>query len=95
MKRFLLLLLALMALPLQAARPGFGVTFDPTATYIRFSKGTTDGLKNDYLGPQATTGRIVDARGIELGTFVTEHADDFETVARILTLAPGKILIVD
>lgn len=92
MKRFLLLLLALMALPLQAARPGFGVTFDPTATYIRFSKGTTDGLKNDYLGPQATTGRIVDARGIELGTFVTEHADDFETVARVATLTPGKSL---
>jgi len=91
-KRFLLLLLALMALPLQAARPGFGVTFDPTATYIRFNKGTTDGLKNDYLGPQATTGRIVDAQGIELGTFVTAHADDFETVGRVATLAPGKSL---
>jgi oxaloacetate decarboxylase beta subunit len=91
-KRFLLLLLALLALPLQAARPGFGVTFDPTATYIRFSKGTTHGLKNDYLGPQATTGRIVDARGLELGTFVTEHADDFETVARVTSQAPGKSL---
>lgn len=93
MKRILTILFALWAvLPLAAARPTFGVTFEPGATYIRFNKGTTHGLKNDYLGPQATRGRLVDAQGIEVGTFVTVHADDFETVAKVVSLAPGRTL---
>lgn len=93
MKRFLTLLLLLWAaLPLAAARPAFKVTFDPGATYLRFNKGTTHGLKNDYLGPQATQGRLVDAQGTEVGLFVVAHADDFETVARVAALAPGRSL---
>lgn len=93
MKRFLTLFLLLWtALPLAAARPAFKVTFDPGATYLRFSKGSTHGVKNDYLGPQATQGRLVDAQGAEVGTFVVAHADDFETVARVAALAPGRSL---
>ena len=92
-KRFLtLLLLVWSALPLAAARPEFKVTFDPGATYLRFGKGTTHGLKNDYLGPKATQGRLVDAVGGQVGQFVVAHADDFETIARVTTLAPGRTL---
>jgi oxaloacetate decarboxylase beta subunit len=70
----------------------FGVTFEPDSIYLRIGKGTTHGLKNDYLGPQATKGTFVDAKGEQLGTWVTAHADDFETVAKVEALAPGKTL---
>lgn len=93
MKRCLLLLLVLLAWPLMAGeRPLLGVRFDPDATYLRFNKGTTHGLKNDYLGPAATRGRLVDKADSTLGTFVTVLADDFETVARVEALAPGRTL---
>lgn len=94
MKRFLLILLAWLLVPLQASAgaPVFGVRFEPDAVYLRIGKGTTHGLKNDYLGPQATRGTFVDAKGEQLGTWITAHADDFETVAKVETLAPGKTL---
>ncbi len=93
MKRCLLLLLVLLAWPLTAReRPLLGVRFDQDAIYLRFTKGTTHGLKNDYLGPAATRGRLVDKADSTLGTFVTVIADDFETVARVETLAPGRTL---
>lgn len=93
MTRLLLLWLLLLSLPLGAGvRPLLGVSFDSQAVYLRFSKGTTHGLKNDYLGPQATRGRLVDKVDALLGTFVTVLADDFETVARVETLAPGRTL---
>ncbi len=97
MKRLLLFLFALCLLPLQGAeKPVFGVRFEDTAVYIRFTKGKQHGLKNDFQGvadltkSQATRGDLVDPLGAKIGRFLTIHADDFETVARVQTLAPGK-----
>lgn len=93
MNRILLVLLAaLLALPSVGAEPALGVRFDPAAVYLRFNKGTTHGVKNDYLGPHATRGRLVDKAGSGLGSFVTVHADDFESVAKVESLAPGRNL---
>lgn len=94
MKRLFLILLVWLLVPLQAAAeaPVFGVKFEPDAIYLRIGKGTTHGLKNDYLGPEATKGTFVGSKGEELGTWVTAHADDFETIVKVETLAPGKSL---
>lgn len=97
MKRLLLLLLGWLALPLTlplaaGERPVLGVAFEPQAVYLRFGKGTTQGVKNDYLGPQATKGILLDQVDASLGTFVAVMADDFETVAKVETLAPGRTL---
>jgi oxaloacetate decarboxylase beta subunit len=73
-----------------APRPTFGVAFDATAKYLRIHKGTQDGLKNDYMGPGATTGLLRDALEKEVGTFVTVHADDFEAVVRVASFAEGR-----
>ncbi len=78
--------------PAHAARPTFGVTFDATAAYLRIERGTSHGLRNDYLGPQATRGLLLDARDRELGRFVTVHADDFEAIVRVEGLAEGHSL---
>lgn len=88
----LLVLAAGLAGPAGAARPTFGVTFDPTAEYLRIERGTSHGLRNDYLGPQATRGLLLDSRDRELGRFVTVHADDFETIVRVEGLAEGRSL---
>lgn len=90
MKRLFLFLFCLLSLPLLAQRPGFNVTFDPGATYLRITKGTQHGFKNDYMGPNATQGKLVNAFGQEVGSIVTTHADDFESIARVATLLPGK-----
>jgi oxaloacetate decarboxylase beta subunit len=75
---------------LAAGRPTFGVTFDATAEYLRLAKGTSHGLKNDYLGPGATTGTLLDAQDREVGTFVTVYADDFESIVRVTAYAEGR-----
>ncbi len=75
-----------------APRPTFGVTFDPSAEYLRIHKGTQDGMKNDYLGPSATTGVLHDRLEREIGTFVAVHADDFETVVRVTGYIEGRSL---
>ncbi|MCG3195430.1 MAG: hypothetical protein DIJKHBIC_04713 [Thermoanaerobaculia bacterium] len=77
---------------LAAPRPTFSAFFDLSASYIRIHKGTTDGLKNDYMGPGATKGLLFDSQGGECGTLVTVHADDFETILRVERLAPGRSL---
>ncbi|MDR2697433.1 MAG: sodium ion-translocating decarboxylase subunit beta [Holophagales bacterium] len=89
-KLWLLILLILLAAPLRAeSRPSFGVKFVAGEVYIRFNKGTTHGLKNDFQGPLATRGILKDVYGNEAGTIVTAFADDFEAVARIDSIAPG------
>jgi oxaloacetate decarboxylase beta subunit len=75
---------------LAAGRPTFGVTFDATAEYLRLAKGTSHGLKNDYGGPGATTGTLLDAQDREVGTFVTVYADDFESIVRVTAYAEGR-----
>ncbi len=87
-----LLLASGLAGQADAARPTFGVTFDATAAYLRIERGTSHGLRNDYLGPQATRGLLLDARDRELGRFVTVHADDFEAIVRVEGLAEGRSL---
>jgi len=87
-----LLFLLLAPAASAASRPSFGAAFDSTADYLRIHKGTRDGLKNDYMGPGATTGVLRDAFEREVGTFVTVHADDFETVVRVSSYAEGKSL---
>ncbi len=77
---------------MAATRPTFTATFEPGATYLRIHRGTTDGLKNDFRGPDATTGLLRDAQEREVGTFVTVYADDFEAVIRIVSFADGKSL---
>jgi len=92
--RFLAIALLLLAGPAASAagRPTFGVTFEPGATYLRIHKGTQDDVKNDYMGPGATKGVLRDALEREVGTFVTVHADDFETIVRVASYAEGKAL---
>lgn len=96
MKTLRLLAIALLLLAGQAAsaagRPTFGVAFEPGATYLRIHKGTQDDVKNDYMGPGATPGVLRDALEREVGTFVTVHADDFETIVRVASYAEGKSL---
>lgn len=96
MKQLRLLAIALLLLAGQAAsaadRPTFGATFEPGATYLRIHKGTQDGIKNDYMGPGATTGVLRDALEREVGTFATVHADDFETIVRVASYADGRSL---
>jgi len=85
------LLLASTAWPaLAAGRPTFGITFDPTAEYLRIARGTSHGLTNDYGGPAATTGRLLDAQDRDVGAFVTVYADDFETIVRVTEYAEGR-----
>ncbi len=73
-----------------AARPTFSVTFDPSAEYLRIARGTTHGLTNDYGGPGATTGTLLDAQDREIGAFVTVYADDFEAIVRVTGYAEGR-----
>ena len=96
MKRLACSLLALFLLsgpvPSAAAsdRPTFGATFDGSAEYLRIARGTDHGLKNDYGGPGATTGVLLDAQDREVATFVTVYADDFETIVRVTGYAEGR-----
>ena len=96
MKRLACALLVLLLLPglapaaAAAGRPTFGVTFDGSAEYLRIAKGTDHGLKNDYAGPGATTGTLLDAQDREVATFVTAYADDFETIVRVTGYAEGR-----
>ena len=96
MKRILLLVLALAGITggqaMAADRPTFTATFEPGVTYLRIHKGTTDGLKNDYRGRDATKGVVRDVQEREVGTFETVYADDFEAVVRIASFAEGKSL---
>lgn len=96
MRKTRLLALALLFLAARTApaagRPTFGVEFEPGATYLRIHKGTTDGVKNDYLGPDATRGVLRDALERPVGTFATVHADDFETIVRVGEYAAGRSL---
>jgi oxaloacetate decarboxylase beta subunit len=85
-------LLVLGAADAAAERPTFTVSFDPAARYLRIDKGTHHGIENDYLGPRATRGVLVDAAGAEVGTFATVHADDFQTLVQVTALAPGRTL---
>jgi oxaloacetate decarboxylase beta subunit len=94
--RLALLAAALLAagVPVAAAseRPAFTVTFDRTAQYLRIDKGTHHGIENDYLGPRATRGVLVDASGSEVGAFTTVHADDFQSIVRVVALSGGRTL---
>jgi carboxybiotin decarboxylase len=94
--RHLAVLLAVLALAVPGAaaagRPTFGVSFDPAAEYLRIRRGTRDGLVNDYLGPSATRGVLLDRLDRDVGRFVTVHADDFETVVRVSSLEEGRTL---
>jgi oxaloacetate decarboxylase beta subunit len=84
MVKWLLSVLVLVAAPASAAdRPEFGVTFDPSAHYLRIGKGTRDGIQQDYLGPGATRGVLLDRAGQRVGTFVVVQADDFESVVKV------------
>ena len=88
MKTLLLVILsALCLLPLQAERPKFGIEFVEGETYVRFGKGTKHGLQNDFMGPGATRGVMRDVHGKDVGTFETLFANDFETIARVSTIA--------
>ena len=73
-----------------AGRPAFGVVFDGSAEYLRIAKGTDHGIKNDYGGPGATTGTLLDSQDREVATFVTVYADDFETIVRVTGYADGR-----
>lgn len=88
----LVIALAVLGVGLANAddRPRFGVRFDPEAVYLRVHKGTDDGFRNDYLGPGATRGVVRDVQEREVGTVVTVHADDFESVLRVEAFAAGK-----
>ena len=96
MKRLSSLLMVLLGLFVgvpsasAAGLPTFGVSFDATAEYLHINRGTTHGLKNDYGGPGATTGILLDKLNREVGQFVTVHADDFESVIRVTAYADGK-----
>ncbi|HPC81775.1 MAG TPA: sodium ion-translocating decarboxylase subunit beta [Thermoanaerobaculaceae bacterium] len=81
---------ALAAAPAESGRPAFRATFDATAEYLRIKRGTRHGLRNDYLGPEATRGELRDANDLLVGEFVTVHADDFEAIVRIVSLAEGR-----
>jgi len=89
-KLWLLIISIIMTLPLQAeSRPNFGVEFVPGEVYIRFHKGTKDGIENDFLGPKATKGLLMNVRGEEVGSFVTVFADSSEAVARVDSIKDG------
>ena len=96
MKRLACTLLVILLLPgflpaaSAAGRPTFGVVFDGSAEYLRIAKGTDHGLKNDYGGPGATTGSLLDSQDREVATFVTVYADDFETIVRVTGYADGR-----
>jgi oxaloacetate decarboxylase beta subunit len=80
----------LFAIPLSAeSRPEFHVTFVPGEVYIRFNKGTDDGVTNKFQDPMATRGLLKNVYGEEVGTFVAVFADNKQTVARIDTMAKG------
>lgn len=96
--RFAPLLIAAVAFAAAARRAPaappatFGVSFDASATYLHIARGTTHGLVNDYLGKKATRGVILDARGQTVGEFATVHADDFEAVVEVTSIAAGRTL---
>jgi carboxybiotin decarboxylase len=86
-----LALLAVGSAPLFAAgRPTFGVSFDATSEYLRIGRGTTDGLKGGYLGPDATRGVLLDELNREVGTFVAVHVDDYEAIIQVASFETGK-----
>ena len=87
---FLLLLPPAAAAPAAAGRPTFGVTFDATAEFLRIARGSSHGLRNDYGGPGATTGSLLDAQDREVASFVTVYADDFESIVRVAGYAAGR-----
>jgi oxaloacetate decarboxylase beta subunit len=72
--------------------PTFTVTFDPTAVYLHIARGTAHGLRNDYLGPKATTGVLLDASERQIGAFVTVWADDYEAIVKVTAVADGRTL---
>ena len=86
----LLVVPGLAAVAAGAGRPVFGVSFDASAEYLRIARGTTHGLANDYGGPGATTGSLLDVQDREVGAFVTVYADDFETVVRVTRYVEGR-----
>jgi sodium ion-translocating decarboxylase beta subunit len=86
----ILLLPGLVPAADAAGRPTFGVTFDGSAEYLRIAKGTDHGLKNDYGGPGATTGTLLDAQDREVANFVTAYADNFEAIVRVTGYADGR-----
>jgi oxaloacetate decarboxylase beta subunit len=83
----------LLAPQLRAeSRPEFHVRFVPGEVYIRFNKGTDDGVnsdRNDLRGPLATRGTLKDVYGKDVGAFVTVFADNKQAVARIDSIAKG------
>ncbi len=98
MKHLPLLLRALLlwAAFLPAARAGdpptFNVSFDPAAVYIKTNRGTEQGVKNDYLGPGATTGVLYDKFDKKVGELVNVHATEFDAILRISSVEPGRSL---
>jgi oxaloacetate decarboxylase beta subunit len=86
-------LLGALASSMAAAElPTFGATFDARTDYLRIHKGTSDQIQNDYLGPRAATGVLLDKADRPVGTFVTVHADDFESIVEVTSYAQGKSL---
>ena len=83
------------ALP-PAARAGdpptFNVSFDPAATYIKTNRGTEQGVKNDYLGPGATTGVLYDKFDKKVGEIVNVHATEMDAIFKITAIEPGRSL---
>jgi oxaloacetate decarboxylase beta subunit len=57
--------------------------------YIRFDKGTDDGVTNKFHDPMATRGLLKDVYGKEVGTFVSVFADNKQAVARIDSMDKG------
>jgi hypothetical protein len=97
-KLLLFLFSALLAIPLCAeSRPEFHVEFVPGEVYIRFNRGSDDGVKidkNDVRHPSTnpalvTRGSLKNIYDKEIGTFVTVFADSKQSVARIATMDSG------
>ena len=88
--------LLLWAVLLPAARAGdpptFNVSFDPAATYIKTNRGTEQGVKNDYLGPAATSGVLYDKFDKKVGEFVNVHATEFDAILQVTSLVDGRSL---
>ena len=72
--------------------PAMNVRFDPGAIYLRTSRGTQEGVVNDYLGPQATTGVLCDAMDKKIGEVVNVHATEFDSILKVSRMENGKQL---
>jgi len=98
-KKLLLFLFSfLLAIPLCAeSRPEFHVEFVPGEVYIRFNRGSDDGVKIDKYNVRhpstdpalVTRGSLKNIYGKEIGTFVTVFADNKQAVARIAGMDSG------